>query len=130
MSAFAMCCLPLPLFILAGLRAGTLGGHRAARVALALARLASRVSSLRAYPQGISYFNEWIGGPTQGWRYLADSNIDWGQNLPDLGVYMERNRIGRIKTFIFGYDNPFFYLKPGSMDPQTLPAPGQRDVSA
>jgi hypothetical protein len=36
---------------------------------------------------------------------------------------MERNRIGRIKTFIFGYDNPFFYLKPGSMDPQTLPSP-------
>ena len=37
---------------------------------------------------------------------------------------MERNRLGRIKTFIFGYDNPFFYLKPGSVDPQTLPAPG------
>ena len=36
---------------------------------------------------------------------------------------MERHRIASIKTFIFGYDNPFHYLKPGSMDPQTLPAP-------
>jgi hypothetical protein len=90
--------------------------------ALSLAWLA--VSSLRVYPQGISYFNEWTGGPAQGWKYLADSNIDWGQNLPDLGAYLERNRIGRVKTFIFGYDNPFFYIKPGSMDPQTLPDPG------
>ena len=49
--------------------------------------------------------------------------LDWGQNLPDLGRYLERNRIARIKTFIFGFDNPFHYLKPGSMDPQTLPAP-------
>jgi Dolichyl-phosphate-mannose-protein mannosyltransferase len=115
----------LPFFILGGgFALARWGGHRAARVAFALSLVWLAVSSLRVYPQGISYFNEWIGGPRQGWRYLADSNIDWGQNLPDLGVYMERNRIGRIKTFIFGYDNPFFYLKPGSMDPQTLPAPG------
>ena len=36
---------------------------------------------------------------------------------------MRQHRIERIKTFIFGYDNPFHYLKPGSMDPQTLPGP-------
>ena len=114
----------LPFFILGGgFALARWGGRRAARVAFALSLAWLAVSSLRVYPHGISYFNEWIGGPAQGWRYLADSNIDWGQNLPDLGVYMERNRIGRIKTFIFGYDNPFFYLKPGSMDPQTLPAP-------
>ena len=124
MSAFAMCCRPCPFsFWVAGFALARWSGHRAARVAFALSLVWLAVSSLRVYPQGISYFNEWIGGPTQGWRYLADSNIDWGQNLPDLGVYMERNRIGRIKTFIFGYDNPFYYLKPGSMDPQTLPAP-------
>jgi hypothetical protein len=113
----------LPFFILGGgFALARWGERRVARVAFAFLLVWLAVSSLRVYPQGISYFNEWIGSPTQGWRYLADSNIDWGQNLPDLGVYMERNRIGRIKTFIFGYDNPFFYLKPGSMDPQTLPA--------
>jgi len=114
----------LPFFILGGgFALARWSGHRAARVAIALSLACLAVSSLRVYPQGISYFNEWIGGPTRAWRYLADSNLDWGQNLPDLGVYMERNRIGRIKTFLFGYDNPFHYLKPGSMDPQTLPAP-------
>jgi hypothetical protein len=89
-------------------------------IALSLGWLIS--SSLLVYPHGISYFNEWIGGPAEGWKYLADSSLDWGQNLPDLGAYLRRNRIERVKTFIFGYDNPFHYLKPGSMDPQTLPA--------
>jgi len=82
-------------------------------------------SALHAYPHGIAYFNEWIGGPSPGWRYLADSNIDWGQGLPELGTYVQRHRIARIRTFLFGYDNPFFYLKPGSMDPQPLPSPGE-----
>ena len=88
--------------------------------AVGLAWLA--ISTLRVYPQGISYFNEWIGGPAQGWRYLADSNIDWGQNLPGLGVYMERSGAPRIKTFLFGFDNPWHYLKPGSLEPQALPS--------
>jgi len=114
----------LPFFILGGgFALARWSGRRAARVAITVSLAWLAVSSLRVYPNGISYFNEWIGGPAEGWKYLADSNIDWGQNLPDLGVYLERNRIGRIKTFIFGYDNPFHYLKPGSMDPQTLPAP-------
>ena len=114
----------LPFFILGGgFALQRSGSRRAARVAIALSLAWLAVSSLRVYPQGISYFNEWIGGPAEGWRYLADSNLDWGQNLPDLGAYVERNRIARIKTFIFGYDNPYHYLKPGSMDPQTLPDP-------
>ena len=113
----------LPFFILGGgFALARWSARRAARVAIALSLAWLAFSSLRVYPNGISYFNEWIGGPAQGWRYLADSNIDWGQNLPDLGVYLARNRIGRIKTFIFGFDNPYHYLKPGTMDPQTLPA--------
>jgi len=110
----------LPFFILGGGFALARWNSRVT-VGLLLAWLA--ISSLRVYPHGISYFNESIGGPEQGWKYLADSNIDWGQDLPDLGRYMERRGLASIKTFIFGYDNPFHYLRPGSMDPQTLPSP-------
>jgi hypothetical protein len=114
----------LPFFILGGgFALARWTGRRAARILIALSLALLVASSLRVYPHGISYFNEWIGGPAEGWRYLADSNVDWGQNLPDLGAYLRRNRIQRAKTFIFGFDNPFHYLKPGSMDPQTLPAP-------
>ena len=115
----------LPLLILGGgFALARWSGHRGARVAIALSLVWLAASSLHVYPHGVSYFNEWVGGPAQGWKYLADSNLDWGQDLPDLGAYLERNRIPRVKTFIFGYDNPFHYLKPGSMDPQTLPSPG------
>jgi Dolichyl-phosphate-mannose-protein mannosyltransferase len=114
----------LPFFILGGgFAIARWSAHRAARFAVAILLVWQAVSSLHAYPHGISYFNEWIGGPAEGWRYLTDSNIDWGQDLPDLGRYMQRRRLASIKTFVFGYDNPFHYLKPGSMEPQTLPSP-------
>src|SRR5262249_18937598 len=96
----------LPLLILGGgFALARCNGNPTASVAIAISFAWLAVSSLHVYPQGISYFNEWVGGPSQGWKYLADSNLDWGQNLPDLGRYMERNRVERIKTFIFGYDN-------------------------
>jgi hypothetical protein len=115
----------VPFFILGGgFALARWSCRRTVRAAMALALVWLALSSLLVYPHGISYFNEWIGGPAEGWRYLADSNIDWGQDLPDLGSYMGRHRIERIKTFVFGYDNPYHYLKPGSMDPQTLPSAG------
>lgn len=41
---------------------------------------AHAASSLRLHPHYIAYFNEGVGGPLQGWRYLIDSNLDWGQD--------------------------------------------------
>jgi hypothetical protein len=38
------------------------------------------VSSLSVHPYYLSYFNEIAGGPANGWRWLLDSNIDWGQD--------------------------------------------------
>ena len=41
----------------------------------------SIVSSLYAYPHGLSYFNELAGGPLRGRFHLDNSNVDWGQDL-------------------------------------------------
>lgn len=41
----------------------------------------STLSSLWAFPHTLSYFNELAGGRKNGWKYLANSNIDWGQDL-------------------------------------------------
>jgi hypothetical protein len=38
-------------------------------------------ASLAIYPHYLAYFNELIGGPANGAKYLTDSNIDWGQDL-------------------------------------------------
>ena len=89
-------------------------------IALLFAWLAG--SSLYIYPQGISYFNEWIGGPRNGWKYLADSNIDWGQNLPELGAYMKRNRIETVSTFLFSADYPWRCHPEGRVSPQRWPS--------
>ena len=39
------------------------------------------VSSLSVAPHFLSYFNWASGGPKNGWKLLAFSNIDWGQDL-------------------------------------------------
>jgi hypothetical protein len=46
-------------------------------------------SSLRVYPHSLSYFNELAGGPEGGYRYLSNSNIDWGQDLWYLKSWVE-----------------------------------------
>ena len=45
------------------------------------------------FPHYLAYFNELAGGPLNGWRSLADSNIDWGQDLPGLKAWLDRNNI-------------------------------------
>ena len=48
------------------------------------------VGTLCAWPFYITFFNEIAGGPRNGYRYLADSNVDWGQGLKALRDYLER----------------------------------------
>ena len=53
-------------------------------------------SSITIWPNYLSYFNEFIVGPDNGWKYLRDSNIDWGQDLPALSRYMTENSIKEL----------------------------------
>ncbi|MDP8297930.1 MAG: phospholipid carrier-dependent glycosyltransferase [Candidatus Orphnella occulta] len=67
------------------------------------------VSSFAIWPDYLSYFNESIGRADNGWRYLADSNIDWGQDLPALSRYMADNEIEEVTMKYFGQDAPDRY---------------------
>ena len=60
------------------------------------------VVNMITWPNYLSYFNEFIGGPANGYKYLRDSNIDWGQDLPELKKFMVRNDIDDIKLSYFG----------------------------
>lgn len=44
-------------------------------------------------PQPLSYFNQIVGGRTRAYRYLADSNLDWGQNRTLAESYALAQRI-------------------------------------
>lgn len=78
-------------------------------------------STLRIYPYTLAYFNEWIGGPEAGWKYLADSNIDWGQDLPALGRYLQSHPQERVRTFLFNPDHVALYFSQERVEPQPWP---------
>ncbi len=47
-------------------------------------------SSAAAQPRCLSYFNPLGGGPSAAWLYLADSNVDWGQDFDRLSDEIRR----------------------------------------
>jgi hypothetical protein len=61
---------------------------------LTVTLLAAHVtSSLLAFPNYLPYSNEAWGGPSQTYRYLTDSNSDWGQGLYQTKDYLAKHDI-------------------------------------
>ena len=50
----------------------------------------------------IAYFNELGGGSANGYRYLIDSNCDWGQDGKRLKRWMAANKVDHIYLDYFG----------------------------
>ena len=50
-------------------------------------------SSLRTFPVYLAYANELWGGPSQTYRYLSDSNADWGQQLKATKKYLDSRHV-------------------------------------
>jgi len=67
------------------------------------------VATVSIAPHYLAYFNELGGGPGKGYRYLVDSNLDWGQDLKELKKYMDRHKIERVSFSYFGSDSPDRY---------------------
>jgi 4-amino-4-deoxy-L-arabinose transferase-like glycosyltransferase len=53
-------------------------------------------ASAASHPSYLSYFNSLGGGPRMGWLYLADSNIDWGQDFDALAAALKRLGINDV----------------------------------
>jgi hypothetical protein len=51
------------------------------------------VSSARAYPDYLAYSNEFWGGPANTYKYLTDSNTDWGQQLKAVKKYLDNRGV-------------------------------------
>ncbi|HQE91542.1 MAG TPA: phospholipid carrier-dependent glycosyltransferase [Anaerolineae bacterium] len=90
-------------------------------------------------PHFLTFFNEFAGGARGGYRYLVDSNLDWGQNLWDLQQWMTGHGEDHIdyahyspaRLDVYGIDADF--LPP---DPRAVafapwnPAPGLYAIGA
>jgi len=68
-------------------------------------------------PFYLSYFNQLGRGTAQGYRYITDSNYDWGQDLLRLRTWAgEHPEADRIAIDYFGGGSPVYYLK-GKAEP-------------
>ena len=65
-------------------------------------------SSLMAFPNYIPYSNELWGGPSQTYKYLTDSNADWGQQLKSIKQYLDGRGVK---------DCWFLYFAEGAAEP-------------
>lgn len=63
------------------------------------------VSVVRANGDYLSYFSEAVGGAEQGHHYLADSNVDWGQDLLRLAEFQKADPRPLILAY-FGHVDP------------------------
>lgn len=99
------------------------------RTVLVLLAAASLPFSLRFHPHHLSYFNEFAGGPANGWRHLVDSNIDWGQDLHALKEWLDDHPGERIKLAYFGTVSPSAIGIEYDFPTARTPTPGRYAIS-
>lgn len=64
-----------------------------------------------AAPYFLSYFNEAAGGIPNGYKYVTDSNYDWGQDFLRFRDWAKENLQGqKIAVDYFGAATPQYYL--------------------
>jgi hypothetical protein len=69
------------------------------------------LSVLLAYPLYIQFFSEAVGGARNGYKYLIDSNFDWGQDAKRLKAFLDEHQIDHIYLDYFGTAFSIDYLK-------------------
>jgi len=67
------------------------------------------LGSIVISPNYLGYFNELVGGMKNGYKYLVDSNMDWGQDLKLLKKWMDKKGIEQIQFSYFGFGLPEYY---------------------
>jgi hypothetical protein len=125
-------------YVAGGIALGALWKGRAVLRVLAVGACAwVTMAAVGIYPDHLSYFNEaaclpshmerigWDGGSRCGADWLADSNVDWGQSLPQLKTWLDENAAGRkVRLEYFGTFPPAAYgIQFEKADPYIVPVP-------
>jgi tetratricopeptide (TPR) repeat protein len=106
--------LPLYVFLsvlIAGAAWSLMRGERRWRYVVAALLLFHVFSSARSYPNYMAYSNELWGGPSQTYKYLSDSNVDWAQQLKATKQYLDGRGIKECWFAYFGQGvlEPHYY---------------------
>jgi hypothetical protein len=94
------------LLLLAGIALDLLWSTRLRRAILVGGIAIVLTGMLATFPNGIAYFNSFTGDPDEQLRYLADSNIDWGQGLRQAALWAKVNGVQKLRFSYFGFDQP------------------------
>jgi hypothetical protein len=120
----------LPVAPFLALWAGAAIGAARRPVARGLAAaciLATVASGVLAWPHFLGWFNPLFGGIAKADRWLADSSIDWGQDLPELGRVLRRRGIREVRLAYSGAAVPERWIT-GVRSPDVV-APGWYAIS-
>jgi hypothetical protein len=102
----------LPIYpsvlLIAGVTLDEIRAKWRAVVLLAPVILAS-IELATVYPHCLAFFNQIIGGPSNGHWVLLDSNLDWGQDLKPLKQWMDAHHVEEINLSYFGTADPGYY---------------------
>ena len=112
-------------FILAGAMLDDMLRRSTRRLALAsvLAALAfgwAAVEAARAYPDHMTYMNQ-LASRAPHWWYLSDSNVEWGDDVRDLALYLRARGERRVGAAIlcwplldiYGLEGAAIFVPPG-----------------
>jgi hypothetical protein len=92
---------PFLMILAGGLLESLTRGRRKVGVAVAVAALGwCSVEAVRAFPHYTAYVNEFARGG--GWRYLSDSNVEWGDDAQDLAVYLKARGVTTARCALLG----------------------------
>lgn len=93
--------------------------------------LSAGVSLRSAGSSPISYFNTLAGGPAGGRAWFSDSNVDWGQDLYRLHLYLAQRGWEETTTIVAfgGLATNYYSRQARLLDPAKPLAPGRYAVS-
>jgi hypothetical protein len=107
--------------VLAAAGASTLLSRSRLAAGIAVALIALHLfSSVRSAPGQLSYANEPAGGSNNLYKYLDDSNLDWGQSDAQIDAYVHSHRLGSCAIAWFS---------PHQSSPPCMGLPSLFDVS-
>ncbi|HVC92269.1 MAG TPA: hypothetical protein VND64_01200, partial [Pirellulales bacterium] len=88
------------------------------------------VSSVRVWPNGLCFINEFWGGPQSGHLCLSDSNYDWGQGVRELAQWQRDEGLEQLDVWYFGTDPAVNRPPLRHLPLHTLPLARPDDVAA
>jgi hypothetical protein len=88
--------------------------YRVASVAVSALLVWHLLESVSIRPHYLAYFNQLDGGPSQAYRHLVDSSLDWGQDLPGLKRWLDEQGLNgqagaHVYLSYFGTGSPEYY---------------------